>query len=218
MQIKNMISRTLCAWTLVIAGGVSVLIAPAQSSPEHRTENVILVMIDGMRWQEVFRGADPKLLKTLGSDMPGDAKQRAELARQRYSGDTEAKRRQELMPFLWSVVSSQGQLFGNRDLGSDAHVINGLNFSYPGYSETLTGLADPRVNSNDNVPNPNPTVFEWLNAKPEFAGKVAAFGAWEVFSGIFRSQQCGFVVNAGYDPLTAIPATPQAGTAQYAEA
>ena len=208
MQIKNVISRVLCAFTIV-AGGVSVLSAAAQAPAEHRTQNVILVMIDGMRWQEVFRGADPELLKTLGSDMPGDAKQRAELASQRYSGDTEEKRRQALMPFLWSVVSTQGQLFGNRDLGSDSHVINGLNFSYPGYSETLTGLADPRVNSNDNVPNPNPTVFEWLNAKPEFAGKVAAFGAWEVFDGIFRSQKCGFVVNAGYEPLTAIQPTPK---------
>ena len=113
------------------------------------------------------------------------------------------------MPFMWSVISSQGQLFGNRDLGSDSHVINGFNFSYPGYSETLTGVADPRVDSNDNVPNPNPTVFEWLNERPDFAGKVAAFGAWEVFNGIFRSQKCGFVVNAGYDPLTAIPATPR---------
>jgi len=166
-------------------------------------------MIDGMRWQEVFRGADPDLLQTLGSDMPGDAKQRAELARQRYSRATAAERRQTLMPFLWSVASSEGQLFGNRDLGSDSHVINRLNFSYPGYSETLTGLADPRVDSNDNVPNPNPTVFEWLNAKPEFAGKVAAFGAWEVFNGIFRAPRCGFVVNAGYDALTTIPSTPE---------
>lgn len=107
------------------------------------------------------------------------------------------------------TISSQGQLFGNRGLGSDSHVINGFNFSYPGYSETLTGLADPRVDSNDNVPNLNATVFEWLNEKPEFAGKVAAFGAWNVFNGIFRSQKCGFLVNAGYDPLTAIPATPK---------
>ena len=209
MQIKNTVSHLLCVCIIVVAAGVLALSTSAQAPTQHRTENVILVMIDGMRWQEIFRGADPELLKTLGSDMPGDAKQRAELASQKYSGDTEAKRRQELMPFLWSVVSTQGQLFGNRDLGSDSHVINGLNFSYPGYSETLTGLADPRVNSNDNVPNPNPTVFEWLNAKPQFAGKVAAFGAWEVFDGIFRSQKCDFVVNAGYEPLTAIPATPQ---------
>jgi len=209
MQIKSVISRALCAWILVITGGVSVLSVTAQVPAEHRTQNVILVMVDGMRWQEIFRGADPELLKTLGSDMPGDAKQRAELARQKYSGGAESERRKKLMPFLWSVVSSQGQLFGNRDLGSDSHVTNGLNFSYPGYSETLTGLADPRVSSNDNVQNPNATVFEWLNAKQEFAGKVAAFGAWEVFSGIFRSPQCAFVVNAGYDPLTAIPPTPK---------
>jgi hypothetical protein len=209
MQIKGSVSRILCIGMLVAGGNASIPAAPAQAPAIHQTENVVLVMIDGMRWQEVFHGADPKLLETLGSDMPGDAKERADLARQRYARATEAERRQALMPFMWSVISSQGQLFGNRDLGSDSHVINGFNFSYPGYSETLTGLADPRVDSNDNVPNPNPTVFEWLNERPDFAGKVAAFGAWEVFNGIFRSQKCGFVVNAGYDPLTAIPATPR---------
>jgi hypothetical protein len=128
---------------------------------------------------------------------------------QQYGAGSAGERRQALMPFLWSVVAAQGRIFGNRDLGSDSHVTNGFNFSYPGYSETLTGIADPRVDSNDNVPNPNPTVFTWLNAKPEFAGKVAAFGAWETFTGIFDSAHCGFVVNAGYDPLTAIPATPE---------
>jgi hypothetical protein len=209
MQIKRAVSRILCIGMLVAGRNASIPAAPAQAPAIHQTENVVLVMIDGMRWQEVFHGADSKLLETLGSDMPGDAKERADLARQRYARATEAERRQALMPFMWSVISSQGQLFGNRDLGSDSHVINGFNFSYPGYSETLTGLADPRVDSNDNVPNPNPTVFEWLNERPDFAGKVAAFGAWEVFNGIFRSQKCGFVVNAGYDPLTAIPATPR---------
>jgi len=209
MQIKGSVSRILCIGMLVAGGNASIPAAPAQAPAIHQTENVVLVMIDGMRWQEVFHGADPKLLETLGSDMPGDAKERADLARQRYARATEAERRQALMPFMWSVISSQGQLFGNRDLGSDSHVINGFNFSYPGYSETLTGVADPRVDSNDNLPNPNPTVFEWLNERPDFAGKVAAFGAWEVFNGIFRSQKCGFVVNAGYDPLTAIPATPR---------
>ena len=209
MQIKRVVSRILCTGMLVAASNASIPAAPAQAPARHQTENVVLVMVDGMRWQEIFHGADPKLLKTLGSDMPGDAKKRADLARQRYARATEAERRKALMPFMWSVISSQGQLFGNRDLGSDSHVINGFNFSYPGYSETLTGVADPRIDSNDNVPNPNATVFEWLNERPEFAGKVAAFGAWEVFNGIFRSQKCGFVVNAGYDPLTAIPATPR---------
>jgi hypothetical protein len=166
-------------------------------------------MMDGMRWQEIFRGADPKLIAAPGPTWVGDPKEMAAQAQQQYDRPTPAERRQALMPFLWNVVAAKGQIFGNRDLGSDSHVTNIFNFSYPGYAETLTGIADPRVDSNDNVPNPNPTVFTWLNPKPAFSGKVAAFGAWETFNGIFDKDQCGFVVNAGYDPLTAIPATPE---------
>ncbi len=184
-------------------------VSPAQSLPSHKTENVVLVMIDGMRWQEVFRGADPALIETLGPEALGDAKERTVHAKALYWRSSAADRRAALMPFLWTVVAQQGQLFGNRDLGSDSHVVNGLNFSYPGYSETLTGFADPRVHSNDNIPNPNATVFEWLNGKPAFHGKVGAFGAWEVFQGIFNRQRCGFPVNAGYEPFSAIPATPE---------
>jgi hypothetical protein len=175
----------------------------------HKTENVIVVMMDGLRWQEVFHGVDPELLKTLGPEALGAPKERAAYAEKLYGRKTAEERRQALMPFLWSEVAAKGQIFGNRELGSASEVTNGLNFSYPGYSETLTGFADPRVNSNDNTPNPNATVFEWLNRRPELAGKVAAIGAWEVFNGIFNKDRCGFVVNAGYDPLTAMPATPE---------
>lgn len=183
---------------------------PAQAaSHPHKTQNVIMVMIDGLRWQEVFHGADPSLLPTLGPEWLGDPKQLTAAAEAHYGGADLLERRQRLMPFLWSLIAANGQIFGNRDLGSDSHVINGLNFSYPGYSETLAGFADARIDSNDNRPNPNPTVFTWLNAKPELAGSVAAFGAWETFNGIFDKEHCGFPVNAGYDPLTAIPATPE---------
>ena len=188
---------------------VSGALAPAQKPQPLKTQNVILVMIDGMRWQEVFRGADPALLPIPGPEWVGKPEDVTAAAEAHYGQATAEARRKALMPFLWSVVASQGQIFGNRDLGSDSHVINGLDFSYPGYSETLTGFADPRINSNEDLPNPNATVFEWLNAKPEFAGKVAAFGAWAVFNGIFNRERCGFPVNAGYDPFTAIPPTPE---------
>lgn len=201
-----------CLWGGAVATAVGImfgLTSAAQTPATHKTENVIVVMMDGMRWREVFRGADPKLIKTLGPKSLDKAQERTSAAIEHYGRATAAERRQALMPFLWGVVATQGQLFGNRELGSESQVTNGLNFSYPGYSETLTGIADPRIHSNDNVPNPNVTVFEWLNGKPTFAGKVAAFGAWEVFNGIFARERCGFVVNAGYDPLTAIPATPE---------
>ena len=87
------------------------------------------------------------------------------------------------MPFLWTVIAQKGQIYGNVELGSTAYVTNGKNFSYPGYSETLCGFADPRIASNDKVPNPNVTVLEWLNKKPAYRGKVAAFAAWEFGAG-----------------------------------
>lgn len=198
-----------CGGVLASLALIFGLAGMAQVPAAHKTENIIVVMMDGMRWQDVFHGADPELIKTLGPEALGDPKERSANAQKLYWRATTDERRQALMPFLWSVVATKGQIFGNRELGSDSHVINGLDFSYPGYSETLTGIADPRIHSNDNVQNPNATVFEWLNHKPEFAGKVAAFGAWDAFNGIFARERCGFVVNAGYDPLTAIPASPE---------
>lgn len=203
------IFRSAVVFVLILAGLGCALSSIAQTLPAHKTERVVVVMIDGMRWEEVFRGADMQLIKSPGPAALGDAKERAAQAEKLYWRPEASERRSALMPFLWSVLAKQGQIFGNRDLGSDSHVTNGLNFSYPGYSETLTGFADPRVHSNDNVPNPNATVFEWLNDKPEFHGKVAAFGAWEAFQGIFNEKHCGFPVNAGYAPFTAIPATPE---------
>jgi hypothetical protein len=203
MISKPLICKVLAAASIFLAGDCLA------QAPQHKTQNVIVVMIDGMRWEEVFHGADAALIKTLGPEALGAPKERAAAAQEHYWRENDSERREALMPFLWSAVASRGQLYGDRDLGSDSHVTNGLNFSYPGYSETLTGIADPRVNSNDNTPNPNVTVFEWLNARPAFAGRVAAFGAWEVFDGIFNKQRCGFLVNASYEPLTEIAPTPE---------
>jgi hypothetical protein len=209
MKTRNIVRCIFSGGLLAVLGLAFGLTGMAQAPVAHKTENVIVVMLDGLRWQEVFHGADADLVSKPGPEALGDPKGRAASAEKLYLRSTQEERRQALMPFLWSVVGTQGQIFGNRDLGSDSHVTNGLNFSYPGYNETLTGFADPRIHSNDNVPNPNVTVFEWLNAKPAFTGKVAAFGAWDAFNGIFNRERCGFSVNAGYDPLTTIPATPE---------
>src|SRR5215467_3114601 len=43
----------------------TALTAPAQpTSPPLRTRNVVLIVLDGVRWQEVFTGADPTLLNS----------------------------------------------------------------------------------------------------------------------------------------------------------
>ena len=207
----NTAKALLSGGLLILAASMLTQTATAQepAPAAHKTENVIVVMLDGLRWEEVFRGADPKLINKHDPKFLGATSQRTSLAKERYWRESPEQRREALMPFLWSEMATQGQVFGNRDLGSDSHVTNHHKFSYPGYSETMTGFADARVHSNANIPNPNQTVLEWLNKKPEFAGKVAAFGAWQVFQGIFNQQRCGFVVNTGYEPLKDIPATPE---------
>lgn len=182
----------------------ALLAAPAlaQDAPRLKTKNVFLIMSDGLRWQEVCRGADESLMtKDHGvEDAPALKKE--------FLRETPEARREALMPFLWTTVASHGQIYGNRDRGSDAHVTNTMWFSYPGYNETLCGFADPAIDSNKKIPNQNVTVFEWLHQKPEFRGKVAAFGGWDVFPFIFNADRCGFPVDDSLAPLTQGTLTP----------
>jgi hypothetical protein len=217
MKLTKMHSLRVVKWALlqVLLGAVAAamqaqIVAGGQIPNERKTRNVVVVMLDGVRWEEVFRGADPKLINKKGPRMLGASEKRTALAKELYWRDDPIQRRQLLMPFLWDEFAAQGQIFGNRDLGSDSHVKNHERFSYPGYNETLTGRPDDRhIHSNQNIPNPNVTVLEWLNHKPEFQGKVAAFGAWKVFDGIFNRQRCGFLVNSGYDLIDEESRSPQ---------
>jgi hypothetical protein len=140
--------------------------------------NVILVVSDGLRWQEVFRGADSTIL--FGDSATAGA------TRAKYWRESADERRQALMPFVWSTLARSGQLLGNRDIESRIDVANAMRFSYPGYNEMLTGRPDPRIDSNEFGPNPNVTVFEWLNRRDGFQGRVGVFGTWDVFRDIFN--------------------------------
>lgn len=161
-----------------------------------KTHNVILVVTDGLRWQEVFAGADSLMVfgepRLVGGDTTGI---RAEFWR-----PSAGERREALLPFLWKTLAARGQLLGNVAAGSKVLVTNGMNFSFPGYHEMLAGFADSRIDRNDLGPNPNATVFEWLNQQPELHGRVAAFATWDVFADIFARDRSGVFVHAGWEP------------------
>ena len=189
---------------LLFLGVLFLQTVTSLQAAERLTERLIFVMTDGFRWQDLYRGADPELLnKDSGGIKDLDS------VKQLYDRPDLVERRTALLPFVWNVIAKQGQLYGNIDKGCRVTVTNGKNFSYPGYSEILCGFADPRIDSNKKVPNPNFTVFEWLYKKPKLEGNVAAFGAWDVFPSIFNAERCGFVVNAGYDPLLELPDNPR---------
>lgn len=169
-----------------------------------QTQNVIWVMLDGLRWQEVFFGADEGL---LNKDRGGVAN--VPLAKKEFSRATVAERREAMMPFLWGEIATKGQIYGNQSLGSVARVTNAELFSYPGYNEVLCGFADARIDSNDKIPNRNVTVLEWLHAKPEFAGKVAAFTSWDVFPFIINSERSGIPVSSGTAAIVGLDDSPE---------
>ncbi|MFC3053568.1 alkaline phosphatase family protein [Kordiimonas pumila] len=167
------------------------------AASETQTETVILVTIDGVRWQEVFTGVDQAF---FDQDAYIAYKKHHADFKEQYGAETPNARRTALMPFLWDVVAKEGQLYGNRNKGSVGTLTNPYHFSYPGYSEILTGITDDRINSNDKVLNPNKTVLEWLNEKPENTGKIEAFASWDVFPYIINSERSHVPVNAGFEP------------------
>ena len=167
----------------------------AQPSPV--ATNVLVVTFDGLRWQELFGGMQRELVTKEDGGVQDPA-----LVQRVFGGATPEERRQKLLPFVWTVMAKEGQVFGDAQRGSAARVTNGLRFSYPGYNELLSGFPDPRVDSNDPVHNPNVTVLEWLHRnRPGFAGRVAAFASWELLPWILNQPRSGIPSNGDGPPI-----------------
>jgi len=110
-----------------------------------KTENLFIITFDGLRWQELFTGADSALITNKDYVRDGwDLKQL-------FWSDSPDERRRKLMPFFWGELAKHGQLYGNRKLGNYVDCSNNMWFSYPGYNEILCGFADDqRIKSNNN--------------------------------------------------------------------
>jgi hypothetical protein len=195
VRVVVVFALSASCWTGTVRAG--------EVGADDSARNVVFVTIDGLRWQEVFGGAQEKYIDIQAGgvqDMPG--------LRQRFgTGATPEARRADLMPFFWSVIAKKGQVFGDATHGGRARVTNGKNFSYPGYSEMLCGMADARIDSNAKVPNPNVNVLEWLNSRPAFRGRVSAYGTWDVLPSILNVQRSGLPVVAGWEPVRDEPLT-----------
>lgn len=171
-----------------------VLLLHLAGSAQQQTENIIIVTTDGFRWQELFGGMDSAIANNSKFNQ-GDSEQ----LYKKYWDASATVRRNKLLPFIWGPVAAKGQLFGNRTLGCRVDNANPYWFSYPGYSEIMTGYADTAINSNGFPPNPNITVLEYLNRQPKLKGRVAAFGAWEAFDRILNEQRSGIPVLCAFD-------------------
>jgi hypothetical protein len=195
--------RTFCCVLSILLISASCRpVAASDKKPARRTENVIIVTLDGYRFQEFFTGADEALINKQfgGVKEPGALKKK-------YWRATAQEGRAAVMPFMWNTIAKKGQIFGDLTRKSISKVTNGLKFSYPGYSEMFCGWADPAIKSNAKKPNANLSVLEFLHSKPAHKDKVAAFCTWDVFPFIFRSSRNGLKVHAGWLPVDDAPLT-----------
>lgn len=157
---------------------------------EGRTRNIVMISIDGYRWQELFSGADSALI----FDRKFTKQDQATMVR-KYWGTSKEERRRKLMPFFWNKIANEGQLYGNRDHGNLVNVRNRYRFSYPGRSEALCGYYDPEINSNNYPDNPNENVLEFVNRQEGFEGQVVTFSSWEALSRILNRDRNKMLVN-----------------------
>ena len=163
---------------------------------QNKTANVIIVTTDGLRWQELFKGMDSSLAKNRKFNQDDSA-----YIFKTFWADDASERRRKLMPFTWSTLSSKGQIYGNRELGNKMDVANSYRFSYPGYSELMTGYVDTAINTNAYPPNPNENILAFLNRQKNYQGSVAAFGAWYAFDRILNEKKSNLPVINAFDTV-----------------
>jgi hypothetical protein len=170
--------------------------AAADSADDRR---VILVTIDGVRMQEIFGGMDPVLLDAKAAD---SGIYDADVTKSRYWRDTPEARREALMPFFWKTLVPAGIVLGNQAKGSKVTVRNDQWFSYPGYSEILTGQPQAEIKSNDFVRYPHRTVLEYVHDTLGLGyGDVVQIGSWEGFKYAASQKDGVFLMNGARDPF-----------------
>jgi hypothetical protein len=127
---------------------------PAAMAPDSGSDAaVVLVVLDGVRWQDVFVGGDPHL--AAGPARSAEA----------------------LMPHLHELVAERGAALGAPGRGP-AMTASGPNFvSLPGYTEILGGRRAHACGDNDCAATKQPTVFDEVAAASP--GEVAFFASWE---------------------------------------
>ncbi len=176
-----------------LAAALLALSAAGQSVA--KTRHLFIITIDGFRWQEVFTGADPKLVSNSTYVLD------TALTRQLYWDNSTEARRQKLLPFMWGTIAAKGRLYGNRLLGNKVNVKNFYKISYPGYNEIFTGHTDAVSSPNLPINNKNLNVLEYLNKSEAYHGKVAVFTSWNVFPFILNESRSGLPVNSGFEKL-----------------
>ena len=119
---------------------------------------VVLVVLDGARWQEIFRGADTAMGEARGVDVS------------KLAGAS------RLMPNLQQLIEARGLAIGAPDHG-EPMTASGVFVSLPGYLEIFTGARTKCVD-NDCPPIKQPTIVDEARDVAPSAEDVAVVASW----------------------------------------
>ncbi len=164
--------------------------SPASSSTAEQASDadrntVVLVVIDGVRWQEVFGGVDRRLAAAVGMD------------------ESETIGAAALLPNLHRVFAGQADsvLLGDVDRGDDV-VASGPNYvSMPGYTEIFGGRPSD-CKDNDCAGATRPTIVDDMMAGPGARAHDAAIVAsWEAIPRAASQRRGAALESAGRDRL-----------------
>ena len=116
--------RMLCAVLLVV-----FLSSGANAATEKPATRLVVVTVDGLRWQELFTGIDKDLMSRRDAGVKRVADH--ELAKRLWASTPE-QRRSRLFPEFWAKRVAEGVLLGNRTQNSKVDSTNQVLKSYPG--------------------------------------------------------------------------------------
>jgi len=150
----------------------------AEATPA-RTENVVLVTLDGVRWQDVFHGVERARAEAAGLDKSA-----------MLSAD-------ELMPNLHRL-GHRGIVMGAPGRGGQIRASGPNHVSLPGYAELLTGLSPAPCEDNACRPELESTLADEFLAMPGTdAMRVAVISSWEGIGVVAASHPSAMIVSTG---------------------
>jgi hypothetical protein len=138
---------------------------------------VIVVAIDGVRWQDVFEGVDPALADRF------------------HVPQAERVDSAHLVPNLYRLMTEEGAAVGAPGAGRPIEA-SGPNFvSLPGYMEMLSGRADTGCTSNDCARVPFATVADDVAASG--MGVATVVTSWAEIGRAATAFRSGVVASVG---------------------
>jgi phosphopentomutase/2,3-bisphosphoglycerate-independent phosphoglycerate mutase family metalloenzyme len=146
---------------------------------EDRSESaVVLVVLDGVRWQEVFGGADRALVRPRLGSVPLWTTARS------------------LMPNLYALIDNHAVALGAPDHGPEIAVTGPQRISLPGYLEIFDGRPDAACESND---CPRPPARSMADDVYDESGPddVAVIASWPNIARAASADPSRFVLTTG---------------------